>query len=62
MRVFSIGTGGRHNAAVLARLRIGGLFFLTVTTLCLSACQDGSGQSAEEFAAAHHCCRQAGGH
>jgi hypothetical protein len=62
MRFFLIGTGGLRSPTVFSRLRISGFFSLAVTTLCLNACQGGSPQTSEEFAAMHHCCRQAGGH
>jgi len=62
MHVFVVGTGGLRGATVLSSLQIGGLLCLAVTMLCLSACQGGSPQTSEEFAVAHHCCRQAGGH
>ena len=62
MRVFFVGISGLRGATVFSRLRIRSFYWLAVTMLCLTACQGGSPQTSEEFAAAHHCCRQAGGH
>ena len=62
MRVFSVRTSGLRGTTVFSGLRIIGLLCVAVTTLCLGACQGGSPQTPEEYAAVHHCCRQAGGH